>query len=110
MTLETAAVLVLLAISLYPFVSEKLRMDMVARQVLEALAASGWVTTTEVLAGFRNPAVETVRALFILSADLSATGFAASIGSQMLRFAGTGEPRIHNWIGNGRFRGDPQAD
>jgi di/tricarboxylate transporter len=94
MTIEIGAVLLLLGVSLYLFVSEKLRMDVVALLVLGALAVSGLVTTTEALAGFSNPAVVTVWAMFILSAGLSATGVANFIGRQVLRFVGTGEPRI----------------
>ncbi len=94
MTLEIAAVLTILAIALVLFITEKLRMDVVALLVLSALAVSGLVTPTEALAGFSNPAVVTVWSMFILSAGLSATGVADIIGRQVLRIAGTTEPRI----------------
>ena len=94
MTYEIGFVLTLLAVSLVLFVSEKLRMDVVAMLVLSVLAVSGMVTMPQALAGFSNPAVVTVWAMFILSAGLSATGVADVIGAQVLRIAGDGEPRI----------------
>ena len=94
MTLEIAAVLLILAIALVLFVTEKLRMDVVALLVLGTLAVSGMVTLEEALAGFSNPAVVTVWAMFILSAGLSATGVADMIGQRVLALAGTGEVRI----------------
>jgi di/tricarboxylate transporter len=94
MTLEIAAVLAILAIALVFFVTEKLPMDVVALLVLATLAVSGLVTLDEALAGFSNPAVVTVWAMFILSAGLSATGVADFLGRQVLKLAGTGEMRI----------------
>ena len=94
MTLEIGAVLLILVIALVLFVSEKLRMDVVALLVLSTLALTKLVTPSEALAGFSNPAVVTVWAMFILSAGLSATGVADMIGRQVLRIAGNTEPRI----------------
>lgn len=94
MTYEIGFVLTLLAVALVLFVSEKLRMDLVALLVLSVLAVSGTVTIDAALEGFSNPAVITVWAMFILSAGLSATGVADVIGQQVLRVAGRGEPRI----------------
>lgn len=94
MTFDIAAVLVILAISLVLFITEKLRMDVVALLVLSALAIGGLVEVEEALAGFSNPAVITVWSMFILSAGLSATGVADIIGRQVLKMAGRSEPRM----------------
>ncbi|MGB6220152.1 SLC13 family permease [Haloferula sp.] len=94
MTWEIAAVLAILAVALVFFVTEKLPMDVVALLVLGTLAVSGLVTLEEALAGFSNPAVVTVWAMFILSAGLSATGVADFIGRQVLKLVGSGEVRI----------------
>lgn len=94
MTFEIAAVLTILAVSLVLFITEKLRMDVVALLVLSTLAIGGLVTVQQALAGFSNPAVVTVWSMFILSAGLSATGVADIIGRQVLKMAGTHEPRI----------------
>ena len=94
MTWEIAAVLGILGVSLVLFITEKLRMDVVALLVLGVLGVSQLVTMDEALAGFSNPAVVTVWAMFILSAGLSATGIADIISRQVLRLAGTGEVRM----------------
>ena len=94
MTYEIGFVLALLSVALVLFVSEKLRMDLVALLVLAVLAISGVVTMDQALEGFSNPAVITVWAMFILSAGLSKTGVADVIGRQVMRIAGEGEVRI----------------
>lgn len=66
-------------------------MDVVALMVLVALAFTGLVTTNEAIAGFSNPAVITVWAMFILSAGLTETGVAALIGKQVLKMVGDTE-------------------
>ena len=94
MTLEITAVLTILVVSLVLFVTEKLRMDVVALLVLGVLGVSGLVSLEEALAGFSNPAVVTVWAMFILSAGLSATGVADVIGQKVLKLAGRSEARM----------------
>ncbi len=94
MTYQIAAVLLILAIALALFVSEKVRMDVVALLVMSALGVSGLVSMSDALAGFSNPAVVTVWSMFILSAGLSATGVADVIGRQVTRLAGKSEPRM----------------
>ena len=91
MTIEIALVLGILAISLILFVSEVIRMDLVALLVLCALAVSGLVDTGEAFAGFSNSAVITVWAMFILSEGLTRTGIADIIGRQVMRLAGRRE-------------------
>lgn len=91
MTFQIALVLGILAISLVLFVSEVIRMDLVALLVLCALAVSGLVTTSEAFAGFSNTAVITVWAMFILSEGLTRTGIADIIGRQVMRLAGRRE-------------------
>jgi di/tricarboxylate transporter len=93
-TLEIALVLAILAASLVLFVTEVIRMDLVALLVLAALAVTGLVTPTEALSGFSNPAVITVWAMFILSAGLSRTGVAEILGGRILRWTGRGETRM----------------
>jgi di/tricarboxylate transporter len=91
MTLEIALVLAILTISLILFVSEIIRMDLVALLVLGALAVSGLVDSKEAFAGFSNSAVITVWAMFILSEGLTRTGIANIIGNQVMRIAGRRE-------------------
>ncbi len=91
MTGDIAIVLGILAISLILFVSEIIRMDLVALLVLGALAITGLVTADEAFAGFSNSAVITVWAMFILSEGLTRTGIADIIGRQVMRIAGRRE-------------------
>ncbi len=94
MTFEILLVLIILGVALVLFVTEWVRMDVVALMVLCALALTGLVTPTEAVSGFSNAAVITVWAMFILSEGLSRAGVANVIGSNVLRFAGNSEERM----------------
>ncbi len=94
MTLEIAAVGLIAVGALVLFVGEWIRVDLVALLVLLALAITGLVTPPEALAGFSNPAVITVWAMFIVSAGLSRTGIAHGIGNYIVRVSGHGEVRL----------------
>ena len=91
MTLEIGLVLGILTAAVVLFVSEKVRVDVVALMVLLALALTGLVESREALSGFSNPAVVTVWAVFILSGGLTRTGVAGRLGHFMLRLAGKRE-------------------
>lgn len=91
MTFEIAFVLSILAISLILFVTEIIRMDLVALLVLGTLAISGLITAPQAFAGFSNSAVITVWAMFILSEGLTRTGIANIIGHQVIQLAGRRE-------------------
>ncbi len=91
MTFEIALVLAILAISLVLFISEVIRMDVVALLVLGALAVTGLVDSNQAFAGFSNSAVITVWAMFILSEGLTRTGIADIIGRQVMRIGGNQE-------------------
>jgi di/tricarboxylate transporter len=91
MTFEISLVLGILMISLILFISEIIRMDLVAMLVLSALAVTGLVDTDDAFAGFSNSAVITVWAMFILSEGLTRTGIANIIGIQVMRMAGRSE-------------------
>jgi di/tricarboxylate transporter len=91
MTFEIALVLGILAVSLVLFISEVIRMDLVALLVLGALAVTGLVDSSEAFAGFSNSAVITVWAMFILSEGLTRTGIADIIGRQVMRIGGRRE-------------------
>jgi len=88
---EIALVLVILAVAIVLFVSEKLRMDLVALLVLSALSVTRLVTPNEAISGFSNSAVVTVWAMFILSEGLTRTGIADILGRQVMGIAGRRE-------------------
>ncbi len=94
MTFEIALVLGILVISLVLFISEVIRMDLVALLVLGALAVTGLVDSNQAFAGFSNSAVITVWAMFILSEGLTRTGIADIISRQLMRLGGNREATL----------------
>ena len=94
MSFDVWLVFGILATTMVLFVTEKLRVDLVALLVLVTLALTGLVSTSEALSGFASPAVVTVWAVFVLSGGLARTGVAGLIGQQVLRVAGAGELRL----------------
>jgi len=94
MTPEIAIVLAILAAAVVLFVTERVRVDVVALAVLVTLTLTGLVTPAEALSGFANLAVVTVWAVLILSAGLARTGVAGLIGRPVLRLAGGSEARL----------------
>lgn len=85
MTLQIALVLGIAAVAMYLFISERLRMDIVALLVLISLALLGLVTPGEALSGFSNEATITVAAMFILAAGIENTGALSAVGRLLAR-------------------------
>ncbi len=94
MTFEIILVLAILSIAILLFITEWVRMDVVALLVLWSLALFGLVTPAEALSGFSNPAVVTVWAILILSGGLARTGVASLIGRRLMRLAGDSHTRL----------------
>lgn len=94
MTYEIAAVLVILTGAVLLFITEWVRMDIVALMVLVILALSGLVTPTQALSGFSNMSVITVWAMLILSAGLAKSGVAHFVGGKVIQFAGGNHVRL----------------
>ena len=85
--------LVILATTLALFVSEKLRVDLVAMLALLALTLTGILGSKDALSGFSSEPAIIVAAVFVLSAGLSATGITERIGAFIARAAGGREWR-----------------
>ena len=98
MTTDIVLVLVILAVALVLFISEVIRMDLVALLVLCALSIFRLVTPNEAISGFSNAAVITVWAMFILSEGLTRTGIANILGRRVLAIAGRREIPLIFWI------------
>ncbi len=94
MTFEIILVFSILIIALVFFFTGWMRMDVVALLVIGSLAFSGLLSPQDALAGFSNPAVVSVWAMFILSAALYQTGVARIIGRRLQYFAGNSEARL----------------
>jgi di/tricarboxylate transporter len=91
LTPDIAIVFSVLAVAVVFLVTEWIPMEVTALLSLGAVALLGLVSPVEALAGFSNPAVVTVWAVFILSGGLIRTGVANVIGNFVLRMAGTRE-------------------
>ncbi|MFV9504160.1 MAG: SLC13 family permease [Oscillochloridaceae bacterium umkhey_bin13] len=94
MTFEIGFVFVTLAITVALFISDRLRLDLVAVMALLALSLAGILTPAEAAAGFGDTTVILIAALFVVGEGLFQTGVAASMGRWLGRVAGTSERRI----------------
>lgn len=84
---EIIFVLLIVIVALVLFVTERLRVDVVAILVLLVLAMGGLVNASEAVSGFSSAAVVTVGSIYVLSNGLYRTGVANMIGHYLLRFA-----------------------
>ncbi len=94
MTADMLLTLAILAVAIVLFVTEKVRLDVVAVGVMLALMLTGLLTTAEGLAGFANPTVIAIAALFVVGGAVFQTGLAAMLSSAILRLAGNSEARL----------------
>ncbi|MEK6222020.1 MAG: SLC13 family permease, partial [Chloroflexota bacterium] len=94
MTPDIVLSLIILGIAIILFISERIRVDLVALIVLVSLSVSGLISPSEALSGFSSPAVVTIWAVLILSGGLTQTGVANLVGEQILRIAGNGESKL----------------
>lgn len=76
------------------FVTEWLRVDVVALIVVVALMVTKLLTPAEAIAGFASPIVLTIASLFVIGGAILQTGLAASIGRQILKVAGGNETSL----------------
>lgn len=93
-SLDNLLILLILGGSVILFITEKLRVDVVAMLVLLALIATGLITVEEAFSGFASPAVVTVWAVFIISGALSVSGVADLMARGLLRLVGASEVRL----------------
>ncbi len=94
MNLPLVWVLFLLFTAVVLFIRNKPRMDVVAILVLVALPLSGVITTQEALAGFSDPSVVVIAALFVIGEGLVRTGIAYQIGEKLMQHSGNSETKL----------------
>ncbi|MEJ2448409.1 MAG: SLC13 family permease [Anaerolineales bacterium] len=94
MTQENILVLAILAVAVVLFVSERLRVDLIAMLVLITLSLTGLVSIEEAFSGFSSPAVITVWSVYIVSGALFRSGVADTLANFMLRLAGMNYLRL----------------
>ena len=94
MTPELALVLALLAAAIAMFAIGRPRMDVVGLLVIAALPLTGILTMGETLAGFADPNVVLIAALFVVGEGLGRTGVTYRLGDWLARRAGDSTARV----------------
>lgn len=94
MTPDLALTLALLAAAVVMFVRGKPRMDVVAILMLVLLPLLGLVTLPEAMAGFADPNIVLIAALFVIGEGLVRTGVAQRMGDLLVRQSGSSEGRL----------------
>lgn len=94
MTTDLLLVLLLLAAAIAMFIINRPRMDAVALIMIVLLPFTGAVTVQEALAGFSDPNIVLIAALFVIGEGLVRTGVARRVGDWLGEKAGSSETRL----------------
>ncbi|GLC90128.1 SLC13 family permease [Lysinibacillus piscis] len=84
----------ILGITILAFITNKVRVDLVAMLSLLAFVITGILTPVEALAGFSNSVVLMIAGLFIVGAGLLRTGLAGMAGQLLLKWSGNSELKL----------------
>jgi len=74
MNIEIIIVLLILSLGFFLFIKEYFSIDVTALIILSSFFGMGYLTPSEAVSGFSNPAVITIGLLFILSSAIQKTG------------------------------------
>jgi di/tricarboxylate transporter len=77
----------ILCIALFFLATEKIPVDLTAMGIVVSLMVTGVLTPKEAVAGFANPAVITVAAMFLISRALIRTGAVGFIAQQVVAYS-----------------------
>jgi di/tricarboxylate transporter len=94
MNTQLAIVLGLLGVSIAMFMANRPRMDAVGLIMLTALPFTGAITMGEALAGFSDPNIVLLGALFVIGEGLVRTGVAQRLGDWLIQVAGKSQTRL----------------
>ncbi|MCW5603241.1 MAG: SLC13 family permease [Burkholderiales bacterium] len=94
MTADLALVLALLAAAVLMFALNRPRMDAVALIMMTVLPLTGVIGMDEALAGFSDPNIVLIAALFVIGEGLVRTGVAQRVGDWLVARAGRSEARL----------------
>src|SRR4029077_9610266 len=94
MNAELAIGLGLLVAAIAMFAINTPRMDAVALIMLTALPLTGVISMADTLAGFSDPNVVLLAALFVIGDGLVRTGVAQQLGDWLIARAGSSETRL----------------
>lgn len=93
-----ATTLVILLVAVVAFMSNRIPVGVVALAVAVSLWATGILTLNQALAGFGDPTVLFIAALFVVSEGLDATGVTAWAGQKVIGAAGTNTRKLLVYI------------
>jgi di/tricarboxylate transporter len=91
---ELVVVLALLAATIIMFAINRPRMDVVALIMMTVLPLTGVIGMNEALAGFSDPNIILIAALFVVGEALVQTGVAQRLGDLLVRSAGSSETAL----------------
>lgn len=94
MSADMIITIIVLSVTAALFVWGKIRSDIVALCALLALVLTDVITANEALAGFSNPIVIMIPALFIIGGAMSQTGLAGSMSNTLLKLAGNSSYKL----------------
>lgn len=94
MNFEVLVVGGILAVAVVLFVTEWVRVDLVALMVMLALVVTNILEGEQAIMGFANEAVITIASVLVLSGGLMRTGVAHFIGQRVLAASGDGVGRL----------------
>lgn len=94
MSQDLFVVLVLLLAAVALFVRNSPRMDVVALIMMTALPLTGVIGIEDALAGFSDPNIVLIAALFVIGDSLVRTGVAQRLGDWLAAHAGASETRL----------------
>lgn len=91
---DALTVFLILGVTVALFVSDRIRLDLVAVMSAAALVLAGILTPSQAVAGFGDPIVIMIASLFVVSGGMFRTGVAQRLGLALARVAGDGEARL----------------
>ena len=94
MNTDLILVLLLLAAAIAMFIANRPRMDAVALIMIAVMPLTGIVTVPEALAGFSDPNIVLIAALFVIGEGLVRTGVARRLGDWLNAKAGASDTKL----------------
>jgi di/tricarboxylate transporter len=91
---DLVIVLALLGAAIVMFSLNRPRSDAVALLMMVALPFTGLISVNEAIAGFANPNIVLIAAMFVIGEALARTGVAQGIGDWLVRRGGSGPTRL----------------
>lgn len=98
MTTDISLLLVILVVTMILFVTELLRVDIIAILAMLALGWTGLLTPAETFSGFSSNAVISVIAVMILGYGIEKSGLMRRVSGPITRMAGGSENRLVTFI------------